>query len=141
MGWSAPRIAGLWLLFCSFSLLAAASVWDGIFTSEQAARGGARYRKACASCHGDALDGKGTAPPLTGADFQGNWNGQTLGDLFDKIQTSMPADDPGSLKAAENADILAFVLKANAFPAGQAELSGDGDTLKKIRFDAAKPAK
>ena len=116
----------------------AASVWDGVFTGEQAARGEASYRKACASCHGEALDGKGQAPPLTGSDFKGNWNGQTLGDLFDKIQTSMPADNPGSLKPAENADVLSFMLKANAFPAGRSELASDSDALKKIRFEAAK---
>jgi len=118
----------------------ATSIWDGVFNDGQAARGQASYRKACASCHGEALDGKGQAPPLTGADFKGNWNGQTLGDLFDKIQTSMPADDPGSLKPPENADILSFLLKANAFPAGKSELASDSEALKKIRFEAAKTA-
>jgi mono/diheme cytochrome c family protein len=119
----------------------AGSVWDGIYTSAQADRGQALYHTSCASCHGDALDGKGQAPPLTGADFQMNWNGQTVGDLFDKMQSSMPADQPGTLKPAENAAILAFILKSNAFPAGNKELPAEIGALQKFKFDAAKPGK
>jgi mono/diheme cytochrome c family protein len=135
--------AGLTIVCCFGSFLrseTAASVWNGIFTAGQAKRGEALHRKACASCHGDALEGKGTAPPLSGGDFKMNWNGQTVGDLFDKIQDSMPADQPGSLKPQENADILAFLLKVNTFPEGQSELPGDSQTLQKIQFQAAKPS-
>jgi mono/diheme cytochrome c family protein len=74
-----------------------ASVWDGVYTGAQADRGKALYAKSCAACHGSALDGSGAAPPLAGADFKGDWNGQTLNDLFEKTQTTMPADQPGSL--------------------------------------------
>jgi S-disulfanyl-L-cysteine oxidoreductase SoxD len=117
----------------------AASVWDGVYTQEQASRGKTLYSKECASCHGQALDGSGQAPPLSGADFKSNWNGQTVDDLFEKVQTSMPADQPGKLSRAENADILAFVLGNNGFPAGSKELSADAAVLQKIRFETAKP--
>ena len=56
------------------------------------------------------------------------------------IATAMPLDRPGSLGPAANADILAFILKANAFPAGTKELSADNAALKAIRFDAVRPA-
>jgi mono/diheme cytochrome c family protein len=115
------------------------SVWDGVFTQEQASRGKTLYSKECASCHGQALDGSGQAPPLSGADFKGNWNGQTVDDLFEKVQTSMPGDQPGKLSRAQNADILAFVLGNNGFPAGSKELSSDAAVLQKIRFETAKP--
>ncbi len=115
-----------------------ASVWDGIFSSEQAGRGAGLYRQECASCHGDKLEGRGQAPPLVGGDFTMDWNGMTVGDLFEKMQTSMPADQPGHLSREQNATLLAFILNANQFPAGAAELSTDGERLRQIRFEAAK---
>jgi mono/diheme cytochrome c family protein len=116
-----------------------ASVWDGVYTQEQADRGKTLYGEHCASCHGASLDGSGTAPPLSGADFKGNWNGQTADDLFEKMQTSMPADQPGKLSREQNADILAFLLTSNGFPAGQKDLPTDATALEKIRFEALKP--
>jgi len=130
------------LLSCSVLYAqAAASVWDGIFTESQAKQGGERYGKACASCHGDNLEGKGQAPPLAGTEFTSGWNGMTVGDLFEKIQVSMPGDRPGQLSREENATILAYILQANKFPGGSKELPVAGDALSKIRFEAARPAK
>ena len=117
---------------------APSSVWDGVYAREQAGRGKSLYGKECASCHGTALDGSGTAPPLAGPDFKNNWNGQTADDLFEKMQTSMPADQPGRLSREQNADILAFLLSSNGFPAGQKELPTDAAVLQKIRFEAAR---
>jgi hypothetical protein len=31
--------------------------------------------------------------PLSGDVFKGNWNGQPLSDLFDKIRKTMPRDE------------------------------------------------
>jgi S-disulfanyl-L-cysteine oxidoreductase SoxD len=118
---------------------AEASVWDGIYTRAQAQRGQALYAKACASCHKDDLGGHGTTPSLAGEDFVEKWDGQTVGDLFEKMQVSMPADHPGSLSREQNAAILAYILRSNDFPAGETELRSDGDWLAKIRFSAAKP--
>jgi mono/diheme cytochrome c family protein len=112
------------------------SVWDGVYTPQQAERGAAAYRDACASCHGDALQGGGQAPPLVGADFTTNWNGMPLGDLFDKIQLTMPGDRPGQLSEEQNAQILAYILKSNQFPDGQQELPASGEALKGSRFEA-----
>jgi len=117
---------------------APASVRDGVYSAEQARKGEALYRQECASCHGEKLEGRGQAPPLTGADFIMDWNGMTVGDLFEKMQTSMPAVQPGHLSREQNATLLAFILSANQFPAGAAELSTDGERLQQIRFEAAK---
>jgi S-disulfanyl-L-cysteine oxidoreductase SoxD len=114
-------------------------VWDGVYTAGQSDRGKALYSMHCSSCHGTALEGTGQAPPLAGPDFKGDWNGQSADDLFEKMQTSMPADQPGTLSRAQNADILAFLLSSNAFPAGQKELPSDAGVLSKIRFETAKP--
>jgi S-disulfanyl-L-cysteine oxidoreductase SoxD len=135
------RIAiGLVLLAATVQAQESASVWDGVYTQEQAARGKAVYARECASCHGAGLNGSGQAPPLAGADFEGDWNGQTADDLFEKMQTSMPADRPGQLSREQNADILAFLLSSNGFPAGPKELPTDAAALQKIKFELAKPA-
>lgn len=115
------------------------SVWDGVYTSEQASRGADMYSSQCASCHGTDLTGGESAPPLTGGGFTSNWNGLTVGDLFERIRTSMPANNPGRLTRDQNADVLAFILSANQFPAGKAELARQTEALKLIRFETVKP--
>jgi mono/diheme cytochrome c family protein len=116
-----------------------ASTRDGVYSDTQAERGQASYKTTCAPCHGETLEGKGAQnPPLVGQDFAANWNGQPLGELFDRIQTSMPADKPGTLSRATTADIVAYILKVNKLPAGKKELPADADALKEIQFDAAK---
>jgi mono/diheme cytochrome c family protein len=130
------------LLFaCLVSLFAqpTASVWDGVYTSEQAGRGKPVYVKECAACHGDTLGGGEEAPPLTGSAFMANWSGLTVGDLFERIRLSMPEGRPGALSRQQNADILAYILNVNQFPAGKTELQRDTDRLKQIRFLAEKP--
>jgi mono/diheme cytochrome c family protein len=115
------------------------SVWDGVFTEEQAKRGQPLFNQHCASCHGDTLAGGETAPPLAGGDFLANWDGLTVGDLFERIRRSMPRDDPGRLSRLQDADVLAYILSFNKFPAGQTELPHDTQLLKLIRFEATKP--
>jgi mono/diheme cytochrome c family protein len=117
------------------------SVWDGVYNDKQAMRGEALYSEQCARCHGAALTGGEEAPPLVGGAFQSNWNGLTLGDLFDRIRGSMPADQPGKLRREQVADILAHVLRVNEFPVGSAELEYRVEFLKQIRFEAVKPDK
>jgi mono/diheme cytochrome c family protein len=115
-------------------------VWDGVYTEEQAKRGEPLYRKECAACHGGMLTGGESAPPLTGGAFVANWSGLTMGDLFDRIRKTMPQSAPGRLTRQQNADILAFLLSVNKFPAGKTELYRQSEMLKEIRFEVAKPA-
>jgi mono/diheme cytochrome c family protein len=115
------------------------SVWDGVYTEEQAKRGGPLYADNCASCHGPELMGGEMAPPLANGDFLSGWDGLTVGDLFERIRISMPQNAPGSLSGQQNADILSFVLSANKFPAGTAELATNGMVLKSIKFEVKKP--
>ena len=114
------------------------SVWDGVYSSDQAKRGQEVYGKQCASCHSDDLSGGESAPPLTGAAFLANWTGLTVGDLFERTRVSMPQNDPGKLSRQQNADIIAYVLSMNNFPAGKSDLEKDTDVLKQIRLDAQK---
>jgi mono/diheme cytochrome c family protein len=115
------------------------SVWDGVYTPAQAKRGATLYAANCGSCHGTELNGGEMAPPLTGGDFLSNWNGLTLGDLFDRIRVSMPADRPGKLSREQDADVIAYMLSVGQFPSGSTELEHQTEVLKQIRLDAAKP--
>ena len=115
------------------------SVLDGVYTEEQAKRGETTYSTSCASCHGPALMGTEMAPPLTGKSFMDNWTDTTASDLFQKISVAMPADDPGTLKKEQTADIVAYILGTNKFPAGKTELGSEAETLKQIKIEAPKP--
>jgi S-disulfanyl-L-cysteine oxidoreductase SoxD len=110
------------------------SVWDGVYTEDQAKRGAAVYAKECAACHGADLNGGESAPPLVGGGFLSNWNTLTVGDLFERIRESMPQDNPGRLSRQQDADVLAFMLQANEFPAGKTELDKQTEVLKLIGF-------
>jgi len=115
------------------------SIWDGIYTDEQANRGKGLYADNCASCHGSELTGGEMAPPLSGGEFMAGWDGLTVGDLFERIRISMPQNAPGSLSGQQNADILAFIFSASKFPAGQSELPKEAGILKTIKFEVKKP--
>jgi quinoprotein glucose dehydrogenase len=108
---------------------------SGIYTAPQAERGAALYQLKCSLCHGAELAGDGTAPPLVGVDFSSHWVGQPIAELFEKIHASMPSDQPGTLSAQQAADLVAYLLSANRFPAGPAELPAVADRLKQILLD------
>lgn len=117
------------------------SVWDGVYTQAQAQRGQALYGQQCSSCHGEKLTGKESedSPALSGGDFQSEWTGRTVGDLFRKILRKMPQDNPGKLTPQQSVDLAAYILNFNAFPAGKAELPPQNDVLATIHIDAKKP--
>jgi S-disulfanyl-L-cysteine oxidoreductase SoxD len=108
------------------------SVWQGVFTVEQSSRGKAQYDAHCALCHGATLDGSDTVPVLSGGMFVANWDGLSAADLFARIRTTMPANDPGSLSDAVVADVMAYLFAMNRFPAGSTELPKEAQALKQI---------
>jgi len=115
------------------------TVWDGVYTEEQAKRGAEVYAEKCSMCHGDSLGGVESAPPLTGPAFYANWEGESLNALFERIRVSMPLDNPGSLSRAQNADVVAHMLRSGGYPAGTAALEGQAGVLSGIRVLTYKP--
>ena len=111
---------------------------DRVYSDVQASRGRALYQGKCATCHGEALEGKG-APPLAGAAFLAIWGAQPLSELAGKIRNTMPADNPGKLQPSETVDLVAYLLQAGKFPSGRSELSADETNLQSIVL-AAPPA-
>jgi mono/diheme cytochrome c family protein len=114
------------------------TTWDGVYTEGQAERGHATFLDACSNCHGRNLEGADMTPPLTGGAFTSNWDGLTVGDLADRIRISMPLNSPGTLSRQDTADVVAYILRFNQFPAGKEELPRDVPVLKQILFKARK---
>jgi len=110
------------------------SSWDGVFTAEQAARGGEIYGGMCASCHGPQLGGIDAAPALNGGSFYANWNGITLGEMADRVRKSMPANTPGIMSRQQVVDVLAYIFARNGMPPGDVELPRQSTPLRGIVF-------
>jgi cytochrome c len=115
------------------------TVWDGVYTEEQAKRGGDIYAEKCAMCHGDSLGGVESAPALTGSGFYATWEGETLNALFERIRMSMPQDNPGSLSRVQNADLVAHMLRVGGYPAGSTPLDGQAGALTGIKVLTYRP--
>jgi mono/diheme cytochrome c family protein len=104
------------------------SIWDGVFTVEQAQRGQTAYTGPCDRCHGYKLDGASDdpdmlpAPPAAGPKFLRAWEGRSLAALFEYTQQTMPANNPGFLTTQELVDVIAYMLLVSGVPAGDAEL-------------------
>ena len=116
---------------------AAESIWSGTYTEAQAERGAADYKARCAACHGADLRGISHAAGLVGMGFMFLWEGRSLGELYSKIRNEMPQDQPRSLSKGSYEDILAFILKSNEFPAGDAELESGKNALDKLMITSS----
>jgi uncharacterized protein len=110
------------------------TIWDGVFTEEQAGRGQKVYTVSCAPCHKADLLGDSGTPALAGADFFSRFNGSSVDDLVKTIRASMPQDAPDSLGTPAYVDLTGYLIKANGGSAGAAELSQDSAVLKTIRI-------
>lgn len=115
----------------------AGSVWDGVYSETQAARGAQVYGERCAACHLANLAGSGQAPGLLGGQFISEFDGLTVADIFDRIRTTMPSDAPGRLARRSYADVLAYILKYNGFGPGEQDLDYRSEYLRAIRFDVS----
>ena len=126
---SVLRLVGLLSLASAMATLAAAqtvaphrTVWDGVYTEAQAARGVGAFSQSCSACHALAAEGKG---PLTGQPFLKSFTQKSVGDLLDYVSANMPNGTPGSLNESTYRDLVALILKSNGFPAGTNELRRD----------------
>ena len=107
------------------------TIYSGIFTEEQAERGGAIYREQCSSCHGRTGRGTPQGPPITGAAMN-SYDGVPLIGLTEMIRITMPVGRPGSLSSRQLADVTAYVLSLHGAPAGEEELPADDDAYVEI---------
>ncbi len=113
------------------------TVLDGVFSAAQARRGRRVYTQNCESCHGPELKGGEMAPSVAGSDFIVFWTELPVGSLFERIKVSMPEDGPGRLTDEEYIDVVAYLLEANDYPAGEEDMPADKAALDKIMIVAA----
>ena len=104
------------------------SVMDGVFTARQARRGERWFLQMCEQCH--------RTRDFTNAQFHERWSGQSVGDLLQFMQNTMPPENPGALSTDRYADLLAYFLAVNDYPAGEDELPADASTVMDVRIEA-----
>lgn len=134
----ATSLLGVWILGSSIGAQTPdrQTVWNGVYTEAQAARGSTAYIANCAPCHG--LEMQGVAN-LKGDDFMQRWREFDVRGLYDWISKSMPRprkesdNRPGSLSESTYVDIIAHVFRGNGFPAGSRELMVD--VMKNIQIE------
>jgi len=90
------------------------TVWDGVYTADQAKRGGEVFGRRCMVCHSTGFQRTG---------FIERWREDKLTGFFNFISTNMPRDYPGSLKQNEYVDIASYIMSNNDLPAGAQELT------------------
>ncbi len=103
---------------------------DGVYTAAQAERGKKAFATACTTCHEPSR--------FAGDAFHESWNGKAMKEIWDVASGTMPEDNPGSLKQGEYADILAYFLQMNDYPAGEAELQPGAATMAAIKIEKKK---
>ena len=116
------------------------SVWDGVYTDDQAKRGESQYGRNCEACHGADLSGDVVkeVPSLVFEAFLTQWSDRTVKDLFEAVKRSMPRDNPGGLNARAYVDVIAYILQTNKIPSGMGELSLNLDALGQIVIERTK---
>jgi mono/diheme cytochrome c family protein len=103
------------------------------FTAAQAERGQSAYRNNCQDCHGSSLDnGEFGGPPLKGGYFRGRWGTGNASVLFGMLSAAMPPDRPGQLSPQTYADLMAFILSHNGYPAGDKEFPADASAQQQM---------
>ena len=101
---------------------------SGVYSTKQVERGEGVYKTSCQSCHAKT--------EYTGDKFKVAWVSKTAFDIFKQVSTEMPEDNPGTLARQEYVDVIAYIFSLNAYPAGENDLPGDDEALKKIRIDS-----
>lgn len=100
------------------------TILDRVYSVPQAERGEVLFKKHCIACHQQTE----FAEPSFSATFEG----QTLGDVYGFITSSMPEGNAGSLKPEEYAAVVAYFLRMGGFPVGAEDMPADKAVLSKI---------
>src|SRR5215470_12022784 len=88
------------------------TIWDGVYSADQAKRGEAVFSANCRKCHSTGFYRTG---------FVERWREEKLTGFFNWISTMMPRDRPGFLKPNDYLDIAAYIMSNNDVPAGSQE--------------------
>lgn len=112
----APRIAHA-------GLTAQVTAPDTSAAARQLEAGEQWFRAVCVECHADNV---------ADADFKAKWNGRSVYDLFDRMRSSMPDSDPGSLTYETYVALTAYLMKLNGMPSRTAPVPADSSALANL---------
>ena len=114
------------------------TVWDGVYTADQATRGQAAYAQYCVACH--KADLLGIEGAMKGEPFMERRREDNLETLFLDMKATMPRGKPGSLPDQTYSDIISYLLQNNDMPAGAVELKRDSlDKVQLVGTDGPQP--
>jgi mono/diheme cytochrome c family protein len=99
------------------------TVWDGIYTEQQAARGSASFASSCTRCHAADANGGEEGRNLAGKAFWDSFRESTVDHLLDYVSRNMPNGAGGTLSPNTYADLVAYILSRNDLPSGPNELT------------------
>ena len=116
------------------------TIWDGIYTTEQADRGRSVYLRGCMGCHGRNLDetpGEGQQGiALKGDAFIDRWREDSLEFFFNYVKNHVPRGSEGQVRqvtADQRRDLVAFLLRENGAKPGTTPVSAE--VVSGIRFE------
>jgi mono/diheme cytochrome c family protein len=101
------------------------TVWDGVYTEQQAARGAATFASTCSRCHSADANAGEEGRNIAGKAFWDGFRESTVDRLLDYVSRNMPNGAGGTLSADTYADLVAFILSRNDLPSGPKELTKD----------------
>jgi mono/diheme cytochrome c family protein len=119
LGSGATSQAGSAALAAAVGSPGSAPIQDPGSASEKVQQGKSIFQAKCARCHGTELEGP---TPLRGDSFQQQWDGRTARDLYSRMITTMPLDDPGSLSEPEAVRLALYCLTVNGVRFGQGSI-------------------
>jgi quinoprotein glucose dehydrogenase len=114
------------------------TVWDGVYTADQAKRGEAAYSQYCIRCH--KADLLGIEGAMKGEPFMERRREDNLETLFLDMKATMPRGNPGGLPDQTYTDIISYLLKNNDMSPGATELRPN--SLQRVQLvgkDGPKP--
>jgi mono/diheme cytochrome c family protein len=118
------------------------SVWTGVYSEAQAARGQTVFLSVCGRCHGPRGNGAGdpemvAAPAVARGSFLRKWDGQTVATLLEYVRTTMPTDNPKSLSDQQYLDAITYMFALSNIPTGDADLELDAAVLAGVEITQA----
>lgn len=109
------------------------TIWDGVYTEQQAAAGKPVYTQSCQTCHGITGRGGPGTPGVTGANLNRIWADTTLDGYYSFAYGNMPPGAAGKVGSAQDyANVIAYILQMHGAPAGDVMLTPNLDQLANI---------
>jgi cytochrome c553 len=108
------------------------TIWNGVYSPDEAERGKKTAARLCENCHGTDLKGTDKAPRLTGKEFFDQWNDLRLSDVVAYIQSAMPRTHAFYVGPDDTRDIIGYMLRESGVPAGRLPISKDMNVLNQI---------